>query len=86
MGQDTPLSADQDVLVDANIFFAIGHPSNPQYRRFRSTVQNAGVVCKLPRRVIESTSCSFWVSRLHALGSPNLCLRTNDIQQGYCEY
>lgn len=52
MGTDTPFSADQDVLVDANIFFAIGRPSNPQYRRFRSAVQNAGIVCKLPRRVI----------------------------------
>jgi len=52
MGSDAPLSADKDVLADANIFFAIGHPSNPQYRRFRSAVQNAGVVCKLPRRVI----------------------------------
>lgn len=52
MGSDAPLSADQDVLVDANIFYAIGHPSNPQYSRFRSAVQNAGVVCKLPRRVI----------------------------------
>lgn len=52
MGSDAPLSADQDVLVDANIFYAIGHPSNPQYQRFRSAVQNAGVVCKLPRRVI----------------------------------
>lgn len=52
MGQDTPLAAAQAVLVDTNIFFAIGHPSNPQYRRFRSAVQNAGVVCKLPRRVV----------------------------------
>ena len=52
MGRDTPLSADQDVLVDANIFYAIGRPSNPQYQRFRSAVQHAGVVCKLPRRVI----------------------------------
>ena len=52
MGSDAPLSADQDVLVDANIFYAIGHPSNPQYQRFRSAVQNAGVVCKLPGRVI----------------------------------
>lgn len=52
MGSDAPLSTDQDVLVDANIFYAIGHPSNPQYQRFRSAVQNAGVVCKLPRRVI----------------------------------
>ncbi|WP_257300559.1 hypothetical protein [Haloarchaeobius sp. FL176] len=52
MGRDTPLSPDQDVLVDANIFYAIGRPSNPQYRRFRTAVQNAGVVCKLPQRVI----------------------------------
>lgn len=52
MGRDTPLSAEQDVLVDANIFFAIGRPSNPQYRRFRQAVQRAGVVCKLPRRVV----------------------------------
>lgn len=52
MSTDVPFSADKDVLVDANIFFAIGRPSNPQYRRFRSAVQNAGVVCKLPRRVI----------------------------------
>ena len=52
MGSDTPFSANQDVLVDANIFYVIGSPSNPQYQRFRSVVQNAGVVCKLPRRVI----------------------------------
>ena len=52
MGRDTPLSAEQDVLVDANIFYAIGRPSNPQYQRFRSAVQHAGVVCKLPQRVI----------------------------------
>jgi len=52
MDTDTPFSADQDVLVDANIFYAIGGPSNAQYRRFRSVVQNAGVTCKLPRRVI----------------------------------
>ncbi len=52
MGRDTPLSADRDVLVDANIFYAIGHPSNPQYSQFRSAIQNAGVVCKLPQRVI----------------------------------
>ncbi len=52
MSADTPFSAGQDVLVDANIFYAIGAPSNSQYRRFRTAVQNAGVVCKLPRRVI----------------------------------
>ncbi|MDB9300316.1 MULTISPECIES: hypothetical protein [Halorubrum] len=52
MGSDTPFSGNQDVLVDANIFYAIGDPSNSQYRRFRSVIRNAGVVCKLPRRVI----------------------------------
>jgi hypothetical protein len=52
MDRDTPLSADQDVLVDTNIFYAIGRPSNPQYHRFRTAVQHVGVVCKLPRRVI----------------------------------
>jgi hypothetical protein len=52
MERDTPLSAEQDVIVDANVFFAIGRPSNPQYARFRSKIQNAGVVCKLPHRVV----------------------------------
>jgi hypothetical protein len=54
MGRDKPVSAEQDVLVDANIFYAIGQPSNPQYQRFRQTIQHAGVVCKLPppQRVI----------------------------------
>jgi hypothetical protein len=52
MGSDAPVLADQDVLVDANIFYAIGRPSNPQSRRFRSVVQKAGIICKLPRRVI----------------------------------
>ena len=52
MSTDSPLVADQDVIVDANIFFAIGHPSNPQYLRFRRAVQRAGVVLKLPQRVI----------------------------------
>ncbi|WP_222914069.1 hypothetical protein [Natrinema sp. SYSU A 869] len=52
MSRNPLLAADQDVLVDANIFYAIGRPTNPQYRRFRSAVQNAGVVCNLPRRVI----------------------------------
>jgi len=52
MSRDNLLSSEQDVLVDANVFFAIGHPSNPKYARFRSVVRNAGVVCKLPQRVI----------------------------------
>jgi hypothetical protein len=52
MSTGTPFSAGQDILVDANIFYAIGHPSNPQYARFRSEVRTAGVVLKLPRRVI----------------------------------
>ena len=52
MDRDTPLSADQDILVDANIFYAIGRPSNPQYQQFRQAIRHASVVCKLPRRVI----------------------------------
>ncbi|TYL37267.1 hypothetical protein CV102_18350 [Natronococcus pandeyae] len=52
MSRSNPLSSEQDVLVDANVFFAIGHPSNPKYARFRSAIRNAGVVCKLPQRVI----------------------------------
>ncbi|MFC6763946.1 hypothetical protein [Natrinema soli] len=52
MSRGNPLSSEQDVFVDANIFFAIGHPSNPRYTRFRSAVRNADAVCKLPRRVI----------------------------------
>jgi len=36
MSRDNLLSSEQDVLVDANVFFAIGHPSNPKHAQFRS--------------------------------------------------
>lgn len=52
MDRDTPLSPETDVLVDANVFIAIGHPTNPRYKRFRRAVQTADVVLKLPHRVI----------------------------------
>lgn len=52
MDQDTPLADATDVLVDTNVFIAVGHPENPQYDRFRQAVQTAGVVLKLPQRVI----------------------------------
>ncbi len=52
MGHTNPLSAENDVLVDTNIFFAIGHPANHQYARLRSAVRNAGIVMKLSQRVI----------------------------------
>lgn len=52
MGSSNPLSPKSAVIVDANIFFAIGRPSNPKYRRFRQVVQEAGVVLKLPDRVV----------------------------------
>ncbi|UPM45007.1 hypothetical protein [Halocatena salina] len=52
MGHDTPLSAGTDVIVDTNVFFAIGQPDNPRYRKFRQAIQTAGVICKLPKRVI----------------------------------
>ncbi|WP_266080731.1 hypothetical protein [Haladaptatus caseinilyticus] len=47
-----PLSTEIDVLVDANIFIAIGHPTNPRYKRFQQVAQTAGVVLKLPHRAI----------------------------------
>jgi hypothetical protein len=52
MSASSPLSADAPVIVDANVFFAIGRPSNPKYDRFRREVQRAGVVLQLPRRVV----------------------------------
>ena len=53
MSHSSPLSADVPVIADANVFFAIGRPSNPKYERFRREVQNAGVVLRLPRRVVD---------------------------------
>jgi len=52
MNHESPLSGAKAVIVDANIFIAIGELSNTQFVRFRSAVQNAGVVLKLPQRVI----------------------------------
>jgi hypothetical protein len=52
MGGNSPLSAARTVLVDANVFFAIGRPPNSKYVRFRREIQSAGVVLKLPRRVV----------------------------------
>ena len=52
MSRSSPLSADVSVIVDANVFFAIGRPSNPKYERFRREVRQAGVVLRLPRRVV----------------------------------
>jgi len=48
----TPLSDAETVLVDTNVFFAVGNPSNAKYRRFRTAVERAGVVLKLPHRVV----------------------------------
>jgi len=52
MSRESPLSGEKEVIVDANIFIAIGDPSNSKFTQFRSVVQTAGVVLKLPRRVI----------------------------------
>jgi hypothetical protein len=52
MSRSSPLSADVPVIVDANVFFAIGRPSNPKYERFRHEVRTAGVVLQIPRRVV----------------------------------
>ena len=73
MGTDSPFSAGEDVLVDANIFFAIGRPSNPQYRQFRNAVRNADIVCKLPRRVIGE------------LGGPEMDRVQTALEEGWAE-
>lgn len=73
MGQETPLSADMNVLVDANIFFAIGHPSNSKYTRFRTEVEKADVVCKLPDRVISE------------LGGPQMDRVRTALDEGWAE-
>lgn len=52
MGQTTPLSAGSQVLVDANVFIALGDPSNSKFARFQQAVREADVVLKIPRRVI----------------------------------
>lgn len=52
MDPETPLAEATDVLVDANVFIAVGHPNNPRYDQFRQTVQKADIVLKLPQRVI----------------------------------
>ncbi|QKY20504.1 hypothetical protein B4589_008975 [Halolamina sp. CBA1230] len=52
MGRDTPLTPEKDVIVDTNVFIAIGAPENPQFGQFRRAVHDAGVVLKLPQRVI----------------------------------
>lgn len=40
------------VLVDTNVFFAIGGPSNAKHRRFRSAIRTAEASCRLPQRVV----------------------------------
>lgn len=49
----SPLSADQAILVDANVFYAIGAPSNPKYQAFRRETKHANAVLKLPERVLK---------------------------------
>ncbi|GGL40794.1 hypothetical protein GCM10009037_25660 [Halarchaeum grantii] len=73
MSADSPLAPDQDVLVDANIFFAIGHPSNPQYQRFRRAVRRASVVLQLPQRVVGE------------LGGPNRDRVRRALDEGWAE-
>lgn len=51
-GSDT-LPTGATVLVDTNVFFAIGGPSNEKYRRFRDAIRAAEASCRLPQRVVE---------------------------------
>ena len=73
MGADSPLATDGDVLVDANIFYALGHPPNARYDRFRGEVQRTGVVLKLPRRVVGE------------LGGPENARVRTAIEEGWAE-
>jgi hypothetical protein len=52
MTRDTPLPTGGTVVVDTNVFFAIGGPSNEKYRRFRDAIRAAETTCCLPRRVV----------------------------------
>lgn len=52
MGRSSPLSTANAILFDANVLFAIGGPQNAKYRSFRREVRRAGVVLKLPQRVV----------------------------------
>lgn len=53
MSGDTTLPTGATVLVDTNVFFSIGGPSNPKYRRFRNAVRTAEATCLLPQRVVD---------------------------------
>lgn len=64
MNRSSPLSADASVIVDTNVFFAIGRPSNPKYERFRHEVRTAGIVLQLPRRVVSELG-GLEVDRIH---------------------
>lgn len=52
MTESSPLSSDHDIFIDANVFFAIGAPSNAKYQAFRREATRANVILKLPRRVV----------------------------------
>jgi hypothetical protein len=52
MAGASPLVGADEVLVDANVFFAIGRSSNRKYGRFRREVERANTVLTLPQRVV----------------------------------
>jgi len=52
MVDEPPLAGENEVLVDANVFFAVGRPSNRKYDRFRQEVTRTNTVLKLPHRVV----------------------------------
>ena len=73
MGADAPLATNEDVLVDTNIFYALGHPPNARYDRLRQEVQRVGVVLKLPQRVVGE------------LGGPENTRVRTAIEEGWAE-
>jgi len=52
MVAESPLAGENEVLVDTNVFFAVGRPSNRKYDRFRREVERTETTLKLPRRVV----------------------------------
>ena len=53
MSDNVSLPTGATVVVDTKVFFAVGGPSNPKYRQFRSAVRTAEASCHLPQRVVE---------------------------------
>lgn len=52
MSEASLLAGADLVLVDTNVFVALGQPSNPAYQQFRRVIRRAEIVVRLPQRVV----------------------------------